>query len=55
MKTLMERKLNTLTQTYCDNMFSLVRPNSILAGNSEHSFIWDKYNNEQITERLRCQ
>lgn len=55
MKTLMERKLNTLTETYCNDMFSLVRPNSISAGNSEQSFIWHRFNNnKQITERLRC-
>lgn len=54
MRTIMERKLNTLATTYCKDMFSLVRPNSILVGGSEHSFNWDKYNYKQITERLQC-
>ena len=54
MRTLMERKFKTLAATYCNDMFSLVCPNSILVGNSEHSFAWNKYNYRQLTERLRC-
>ena len=54
MRTAIERNLNTLAETYCDNMFSSVCPIFVLAGNSEYSFIWDKYNSKQITERLRC-
>ena len=55
MRTVLERQFKTLVATYCNDMFSSVRPNSILTGNSEHSFNWDKYSNKQlIIERLRC-
>ena len=55
MRTALERQFKTLATTYCKDMFNSVRPNSILAGDSEHSFDWNKYNNKQLTiERLRC-
>lgn len=54
MRTALERQFKTLATTYCKDMFNSVRPNSILAGDSEHSFDWNKYNKQLTIERLRC-